>query len=475
VLKIIIKKEIQGHILSFRFLTSLVMLLIVVTVTVFILTGDYLKKIDEYSERQTEIENYLKNYAHFNRINPILRASQPPIPFHSLIRGLSSDVNLEEFDDDPLPVMFPLIDLVFIVAILMSLIALIFSYDSVCGEKEDGTLKLMLANGFSKSKVILGKIGGGILTLLIPFVFSLILGLLIITLQPRVAWKAADWGALGLILIGAVLYFGFFYCLGVLISSWHHSSSASIMTSLFVWVLLVLVFPNLSPYLASFISPTPSRIKVERETARMGDTERDELGSRLEAERLRELVKKYPVLAERLSEAKVKERTDTDPAFREAYEARIKEVQAAWDEANRFQGEKINDIWREAGKKEAAQTELSIYLSMASPLSGFVYLATNLSSTGILNGAHFSRLREIWEQSFWAYVRRKIDTLQKKDPSKDWWNTAVDVSDRPRFQYKEEALGARIEATLPALAVLSCFGLIIFLAAYFSFIRYDVR
>jgi ABC-type transport system involved in multi-copper enzyme maturation permease subunit len=474
-LKTIIKKEIQTNIFSFRFLTSFVLLLIIVSVTIFILTNDYLKKIDEYSQRQTEIENYMKNYAHFNRVQNVLRATQPPIPFYALIRGLSSDINIGEFDDDPLPVMFPLIDLVFIVAILMSLIALIFSYDSVCGEKEDGTLKLMLSNNFSRSKVILGKIMGGVLTLLIPFLFSLVVGLLIINLQPRVAWKGVDWGALGLIVIGAVLYFAFFYCLGVFISSRHHSSSSSIMTSLFVWVLLILVIPNLSPYVASFISPTPSRIKVQRETARMGDTERDDLARKLVRARLQELVKKYPVLAENISEAEAKERVAKDPAFREAYQARTREFQAAIDEANRIQGEKVNAIETEMGRKERAQTELSIYISMASPLSDFTYLATDLSSAGMRNGLHFEQIREVWERSFWDYARQKVAALQKQNPAMDAWNTAVDMSDRPRFEYKEESLAGRVRSTLASFAVLIIFNFIFFGAAYFSFIKYDVR
>jgi ABC-type transport system involved in multi-copper enzyme maturation permease subunit len=474
-LKTIIKKEIQNNIFSFRFLTSFVLLLVIVPVTVFILTNDYLRRIDEYSLRQTEIENYMKNYAHFNRVQNVIRPTQPPLPFYSLIRGISQDVNIEEFDDDPLPVMFPLIDLVFIVTILMSLIALIFSYDSVSGEKEDGTLKLILSNDIPRSKVILGKIMGGILTLFIPFLFSLVVGLLIVALHPRVSWKGADWGALGLIVVGSALYFGFFYGLGVFISSRHHSSSSSIMTSLFAWVLLVLVVPNLSPYVASFISPASSRIKIARETSRITDTERDDLGNKLVKERLGELVKKYPVLAENLSEAETKKRVAKDPAYREAYQARTHEVQAAWDEANRIQNEKADRIWREVSRKEAAQTDLSRYLSMVSPFSDFTYLATDLSSTGIRNEAHFGQVSDLFWQAYADYSRQKIEALQKKDPSTDWWNTAVDMSDRPRFRYQQEALSGRVQATLPAFAVLIICGLILFLAAYFSFIRYDVR
>ncbi len=474
-LRTIIRKEIQNNIFSFRFLTSFAMLLVIVTATAFILTGDYLKKIDEYSQRQTEIERYLKSYAHFNRVQNVIRPSQPPLPFYSLVRGISSDVNIDEFDDDPLPVMFPLIDLVFIVTILMSLIALIFSYDSISGEKEDGTLKLMLAGDLSRSKVILGKLAGGVLSLCLPFLVSLVAGLLIIAFQPRVAWRGADWSASGLIVVGAVLYFGLFYGLGVLISARHQASSSSIMTSLFVWVLLVLVIPNLSPYIASFIATTPSRIKVDRETARITDTERDDLGRKLQEERLRELAKKYPVLAENLTEAEAKARVAADPAFREAWQARRREVQTAWDEANRVQRDKAAKIWAELERREAAQTELSLHVSMVSPLADFSYLAADLTSTGLRNGAHFSRISARFWRDFADYVKQKTDSLQKKDPTTDWWNTPVDMSDMPRFRYEEEPLGGRVAAALPPLAVLFGCGLLLFLAAYLSFIRYDVR
>ncbi len=102
--------------------------------------------------------------------------------------------------------------------------------------------------------------------------------MLIILLHPRVSWTGADWGALGLIVAGALLYIAVFYLIGIFISSAHRSSASSIMTSLFVWVLLVLVVPNLSPYVASFLSPAPSRIKVAREVQRLTDTDRDDSG-----------------------------------------------------------------------------------------------------------------------------------------------------------------------------------------------------
>ena len=475
-MKTLIAKEIRANLLSFRFLASFVILFVLVVVTAAVLAGDYVQKLDEYSERQAEVEKYLRTYAHFNRIQNVLRPAQPPIPFQTLVRGLTADVNMENFDNDPLPVMFPLTDLTFIVTILMSLIALILSYDAISGEKEDETLKLMLANGLPRSKIVAAKFAGGVLTIAGPFLVSLAAGMLIILLHPRVAWTGPDWGALGLIAAGAVLYVSVFYLIGILVSSAHRSSASSIMTSLFIWTLLVLVVPNLSPYVASFLSPAPSRIKVARETARLTDVDRDDLGRKLSAQYRAEVLKEYPVLGERLTEAELKRRVAEDPIYRKAYEAGRAASERAWGEANRIQNAKADALWEDLQRKEEAQTGLARTISMISPLADFDYLATDLSSTGMRNMAHFGRLAGLWNKSFYDdYRTKKVAEMRAKDPTADAWNTAVDMTDAPRFNYREEALGGRIQAALPPFAVLAGLAVILFAAAYVAFIHYDVR
>ncbi|MBM3312422.1 MAG: hypothetical protein FJY80_13055, partial [Candidatus Aminicenantes bacterium] len=296
-LRLIVLKEIRQHLLSFRFLAVFVLLLVFVPATVLILTNDAVRQQDDYSRRQTEVENYLARYAHFNRLGNVVAPSQPPVAFLALVRGLTDDPNLGSFDDDPLPVMFPLVDLTFIVAILLSLAALILAYDAVSGEREDGTLKLMLTNGVRRATILFGKIAGGAAVVFLPFLVAMAAGMVVILLNPRVAWRGVDWGALAGILAGAFVYLGIFVGLGVWISSRHSSSSASILTSLFVWVLVVLVVPNLSPYVASLLRPTPSTVAVGRDVARLTDVERDELGRKLAAERTAAVLKEYPILA----------------------------------------------------------------------------------------------------------------------------------------------------------------------------------
>jgi ABC-type transport system involved in multi-copper enzyme maturation permease subunit len=474
-LKTMIAKEVRTNILSFRFMVSFVLLFVIVTVTTLVLAGDLGRRQQEYSQRQADLETYLKTYAHFNRIGNIMQFTQPPIPFQALVRGLSADVNIQRFDDDPLPVMFPLIDLTFIVTVLVSLIALLLSYDAVCGEKEDGTLKLMLANGLARSRILLAKFAGGTMTILVPFLVSLGAGMLIILARPGISWTGADWGALALIVAGAAVYISVFYLIGLLISSVHKTSASSIMTSLFVWVLLVLVVPNLSPYVASFLSPAPSRIMVAREVRRITDVDRDDLGNKLSAQYRADVVKQYPVLAERLSEDELKRRVASDPEYRKAYEVLRAAVERAWAEANRTQSAKRDALNADLQQKEEAQTSLARSISMASPVADFAYLATDLSSTGIRNILHFSRLAELWARVFGDYEQKKIADMRAKDPTVDAWNTAVDMTDAPRFRYTEEGLGGRVGAALPPFAVLLGLCVALFAAAYVAFIRYDAR
>ena len=472
---LLIRKELLNNVFSFRFVITFVLLFVIVLATSVILTNDYVRKQDEFSRRQGEVENYLREYAHFNRIGNIIAPAQPPLAFYSLIRGISPEINMGKFNNDPLPVVFPLIDLTFIVSILLSLVALLFSYDSICGEKEDGTLKLMLSNSVSRAKVLLGKTIGGTVTLLIPFVFSLGISLLVILLNPRISWKGSDWGALGLIVFSTILYVTLFYSLGIFVSSRHKSGASSIMTSLFLWVLFILVIPSLTPYMASFLSKTPSRIQIGREAGRLGDVERDELGNKLAQERRQQVIRKFPVLQEELTQEERQRRVAADPDYRIAYEELVNEESAAWNEANRIQGDKMGLLWEELERKEEWQTNLSIYLSIASPLSSFTYLTTDLSGTGMRSLQHFENLRRGWSAVNAEYQRNKQSELREQDPTMDVSNTAVDVSDMPRFQFRDEPLLDRIKGALPFFAALFIFNILFFTAAFVSFVRYDVR
>ena len=53
--------------------------------------------------------------------------------------------------------MFLTVDVVFIFKIVLSALAILFAYNTISGEREDGTLKLVLSNAIPRDTIVLGK------------------------------------------------------------------------------------------------------------------------------------------------------------------------------------------------------------------------------------------------------------------------------------------------------------------------------
>jgi len=83
--------------------------------------------------------------------------------------NVAFDPNLvdSKYESNPVFSIFGALDLTFIVKIILSLFAILFTYDAIVGEKEKGTLKLTLSNNVPRDRLILGKVIGGFISLLI--------------------------------------------------------------------------------------------------------------------------------------------------------------------------------------------------------------------------------------------------------------------------------------------------------------------
>ena len=262
-LRTIIQKDFLEKILTLRFVTALLLSLILITISVFVLSNDYAQELADYHTRvrlHTETRNL-----------QLITVDRKPMPLTALFRGLTNDSaaavqlsyretpkNIEAIDDNPTFVLFPTIDLTFIIGIVMSLLAVLFAHDAISGERETGTLALMMSKPIQKPLLIIGKWLGGYLSLILPCLIGTLPGLLILSTHPLLQLSPADWGALGLILVGALLYLGCFFALGILISTLTTRSSTAILALLFLWVICVFVIPNISPYITKALSPIPS-------------------------------------------------------------------------------------------------------------------------------------------------------------------------------------------------------------------------
>jgi ABC-2 type transport system permease protein len=193
-MKTIIRKEIAENITSYRNLITTGLCIVLFLASVIIMTRDYQNRQISYS---------LRDRMGQTRTGMRPKLAKSPTVLSVLARGLDPNMGrlifiwwsqprkevgadvVDPGDRNPLFSLFSAPDFVYIIKIVMSILALFFAFDSICGEKERGTLKLMLSSGkISRSSVILGKWLGGYLSLIICLLPALLLVLIWMTVHP---------------------------------------------------------------------------------------------------------------------------------------------------------------------------------------------------------------------------------------------------------------------------------------------------
>jgi ABC-type transport system involved in multi-copper enzyme maturation permease subunit len=166
---------------------------------------------------------------------------------------------------NPFLALFSSIDLTFVFQVVLSLLALLFAYNAISGERENGTLKLMMSNSIPRSSVLIGKYLSALLSLLWPIAVSVIVALLMIMFSGKVSLTGSDFSRILLIVVVSLLYVSLFYLTGLLISTNTQRTATSLMLAMFVWVFLTLIYPNAGIFLADrVIKSDPGREQFSR-------------------------------------------------------------------------------------------------------------------------------------------------------------------------------------------------------------------
>lgn len=252
--------------LSYKFSIIIILSVILILVSIFIMYCDYCLALDNYEILRSKSEN-----------PPVVI---PPTPLSIFAKGLEEnlcrayelgfagriDISRTQKSVNKLFKLFTTPDLLYVVKVILSLSAMLFAFDMVCGEKETGTLRQSLSNGLKRPILILGKWIGGFSSFILPFFIAVLLGTIFVTLSPMVDMNAQDWAKLGLFLLSSVIYLAVFFSLGLFISCLTHRSSTSLVICLFVWAILVFLVPNLGNILARQLVriPTVQQLELKR-------------------------------------------------------------------------------------------------------------------------------------------------------------------------------------------------------------------
>jgi ABC-type transport system involved in multi-copper enzyme maturation permease subunit len=492
-LRAIIAREFLNNILNLRFMIGLVLCLIVTIACIMILAHDYRLQMEDYHFRVNIQDETLDNYAVAKtyQITNMLRPQKPPERFRPLIIGISGNEGAGFFDYNPLPILFPPLDFLFIVTIIMSLLALLFSYDAIAGERQNGTLRLVISNSISRPKILLGKFIGGSASLLIPFVLALLVGVLYVSINPVVQWDGSAWVEFTLLTAASITFVTLFYLLGLMVSTFSRYSAISILNCLFLWILLILVIPNICPYISAQFCRIPSIKETERRKREIEihslDVAREHMIEAAKRFRLKygALFSEYESMGfggnshwglgkheDPKLQKPVKQRAEADPEFKAMVDAFEEENRKAHQKLLRIREAK--PVGDDLHRKAALQTKLAKNLACISPFANYVYVARDLTGTGLRSLNYFEQIRWEYIKQVRSYVDEKIKDAREKDPELDE-GSFLDVSDRSHFVFKEEGLKGKLSEVLPYWGVLGLFNVVFFAAAFAGFMRYDVR
>jgi len=178
--------------------------------------------------------------------------------------------NLHYTLDTPAPVnpalpAFSELDWSFAIGVALSLMALLLTYDAVSGERRDGTLRLAMANPVPRDVLLLGKFLAAMLTVSVPLVMGILISLLIPLSGGGLDLGHDDWLRLGLAVALSVVYVSVFISLGLLVSAGVRRPTTGLLGLLLLWVLSVELVPGGLGILGMHLLEPVSDVEQERE------------------------------------------------------------------------------------------------------------------------------------------------------------------------------------------------------------------
>ncbi len=277
---LVIQREFVSNVLTSRFMIGFTVCVLSTAVAVFVQVDDYEKRLAGYNTAVREAAAEAREWELYAKIEPKVHRKPNPLsifnvgtendgantvtvelgkPIFEFTSPIWEAPTLKRGSDNPFLAMFLAVDVVFIFKIVLSALAILFAYNTISGEREDGTLKLVLSNSIPRDTVVLGKYLGGMLLLFPIVLVSLIVALLIAISSPVTGFDGNDIVHIALIFGVSLLYVSTWYLLGLLLSIWTKEAATTLILSMFIWVVLTSVHANVVTFAVDKFSPYQSQ------------------------------------------------------------------------------------------------------------------------------------------------------------------------------------------------------------------------
>ena len=477
IFKTLVIREIQGAIFDFRFWVVLALCVSIIPLSFYVSTRNYSQRLFDY---QQEIQTYKEStqlHAQFSA-----QGVHPPSPLGIFSQGLglkmpfkvftSQDGNykIEYARPDSKKDLLGDIDFAFIVTFVLSILAIVFMFNSISGDKESGVLRQILANPVLRKQVLMAKLTGNFTVFLAPFILSLLIALLIIYSSNVIPIFTKELIISVLIMLGiSLLFVLMMFNLGLWISALTRNSILSVNVLLLIWIVLGLVVPKISPYIGAVIYPVESTGVYESRKALL----RQNITKEKEKEE-RDLFIKIRSQLRPGEEGVSGQWTDVLSAYDEQVTPILEKYKQLLDYET---GQLVNDYTMRCNKQNA----ITRNIARLSPMDAVHNLMAEFSCTGFSEADFFLKQAAIYQD----YVKR---TYYDKMPIKIYRDEfgmmtkgAGDPSDRPPSElpvlenYKSITPGQIFQENWIDIAILGFYCMLFFVCAFVSFLRFDVR
>ena len=378
----LIQKEIMHHILSVRFVALLLMCLLLIPLTLFINYRSYRQNLIDYQEavKLANIEETTVNPK--MPLEPEIEVSKlilKPTPLSVFANGLGDALpsylgmtrngitqGPPSMFTSPLSYLLGHLDFLFVVGTVFSLLALLFTFDAVAGEREAGTIRITLSNSLPRDLFLWSKLIGGYLVFVVPFLLSFLFGLLVLVWQGFPLGEPEIFPRVLSLTLVSLLYIAVFFAIGTVISTYLDNAKTALIVAFTVWVFAVLITPRVGFLAAKLITPTRTSQSVYMEKTAM----RDDINAALEEEK-QKIMLETPAdeRGMRIIAGEVLNQVDE----------RMKPFEEEYRQKFQNRADKLDrDYKREAERQE----QVGEMFSRITPTSSLIYLATNLTQTG---------------------------------------------------------------------------------------------
>jgi ABC-type transport system involved in multi-copper enzyme maturation permease subunit len=284
VFRTVLKRELLHNLYSLRFLISLALLLAVFAAGAVSFVRSQSSALEKYRQTReiylesmralagrnaTELAVARQTFTLRPRANAFLADAKERYLPNAIVYSAWEVISFENRSGSANPFLrtFDELSWTYITALIVSFIALLFTFDAVSGEKETKTLALSLANAVSRGTLLAAKLASAVLSVVAMVLAGVLTSLIVVAaLGPEGLSAALAGEVLGYLAVAGLMA-ATFAAFGLLASVISRSSNVSLLLALSFWLVFAVVIPNSSTYIAKNVFPIDNAETVEKNVA----------------------------------------------------------------------------------------------------------------------------------------------------------------------------------------------------------------